>query len=101
LSNERKFDKPAIYHIRVKGNLHERWSAWFDSLTITPQPGGDTLLTGLVHDQAALHGHLAKIRDLGLPLLSVSREGSHGENEGERQPAPNGQAGDERSPTNG
>jgi len=79
IANRRKFDKSAVYHIRVKGLLGEKWSDWFDGFTITPQaadkrhPGDETLLTGPVPDQAALHGLLAKIRDLGLPLLSVKR----------------------------
>jgi hypothetical protein len=74
MSNGREFDEPAVYRIRVKGNLDHRWSGWFDSFTITPQAHDETLLTGPVVDQAALHGLLAKIRDLGLPLLSIQRE---------------------------
>ena len=69
-------DKPGIYHIRVQGELDAHWSDWFDGLAITPQAGGETQLSGRVADQAALHGLLAKIRDLGLPLLSVRRVGS-------------------------
>ena len=61
------------YRIRVKGTLDRKWSEWFNGLTITPQGNDETLLTGPVADQAALHGLLAKIRDLGLPLLSVVR----------------------------
>ena len=61
------------YQIRVEGRLDGRWSEWFNGLVITPQGEGETLLTGSVADQAALHGVLAKIRDLGLPLLSVIR----------------------------
>ncbi len=68
-----EFDKQCVYHIRVKGNLDQKWSDWFDGFAITPQAGDETLLTGPVADQAALHGLLAKIRDLGLPLLSVKR----------------------------
>jgi hypothetical protein len=74
MSNGRGFDKPGIYHIRVKGNLDQRWSDWFDGFGITPQTGDETLLAGPVADQAALHGLLNKIRDLGLPLLLVKRE---------------------------
>lgn len=74
MTDGRKFDKPGIYQIRVKGVLDEKWSDWFDGLTITPQDD-ETLLTGPVRDQAALHGLLAKVRDLGLPLLSVKRIG--------------------------
>ena len=74
MTNTRKFDKPGIYHIRVKGNLDQRWSDWFDGFTVTAQPGDETLLTGPVADQAALHGLLSKVRDLALPLLLVKRE---------------------------
>jgi hypothetical protein len=68
-----KHDGQAIYQIRVKGILDEQWSEWFDGLTIAPQACGETLLTGPVRDQAALHGLLARVRDIGLPLLSVKR----------------------------
>jgi hypothetical protein len=73
MTNGRKFDERATYHIRVRGNLEERWSDWFDGFTITPLADDETLLIGAVADQAALHGLLAKIRDLGLPLLSLER----------------------------
>ena len=73
MTNGRAFSKPSLYHIRVKGILDEKWSDWFDGFTITPQADDETLLAGPVADQAALHGLLAKIRDLGLPLLSVQR----------------------------
>ena len=63
--------QPPVYQIRVKGRLGPRWADWFGDLTITPGGNGDTLLTGPVVDQAALHGLLARVRDLGLPLLSV------------------------------
>jgi hypothetical protein len=59
------------YKITVKEQLDDTWSAWFDGLTVTAAPGGGTLLAGLVRDQAALHGLLAKIRDLGLTLVAV------------------------------
>jgi hypothetical protein len=59
------------YEIRVRGHLDDRWSAWFEGLTLTPLENGKTLIAGPIQDQAALHGVLAKIRDLGLPLLSV------------------------------
>lgn len=68
-----EFDKQRLYQIRVKGNLDKKWSDWFDGFTITPRASDETLLTGLVTDQCALHGLLAKILDLGLPLLSVKR----------------------------
>ena len=73
MTDGREFDKQAIYQIRVKGNLDGKWSDWFDDFTVTPQANGETLMTGPVADQSALHGLLAKIRDLGLPLLSVKR----------------------------
>lgn len=62
-----------VYQIRVKGHLDRRWTEWFEGLTITLEDNGDTLLTGPVVDQAALHGLLRKVRDLGLPLLSVTQ----------------------------
>jgi hypothetical protein len=64
-------DKPTIYQIRIKGQLDSQWTDWFAGLTITLEDNGDTLLTGRVIDQAALHGLLKKVRDLGMPLLSV------------------------------
>ena len=65
-------DQPIAYQIRIKGHLGAEWADWFDGLTITLEEDGDTLLTGPVIDQAALHGLLKKVRDLGLPLVSVS-----------------------------
>lgn len=73
MAASREFDRQGFYRIRVGGSLDARWSDWFDGFAIAPQAGGETLLTGPVADQAALHGLLAKIRDLGLPLLSVER----------------------------
>jgi hypothetical protein len=64
-------DEPGFYEIRLKGHLNDRWAERFDGLTITLEEDGDTLLTGLVADQAALHGLLKRIRDLGMPLVSV------------------------------
>ena len=64
--------EPGVYEIRVKGHLDDKWADWFEGLTITREDNGDTLLTGRVIDQAALHGLLKKVRDLGLPLVSVS-----------------------------
>ncbi|HSG15989.1 MAG TPA: hypothetical protein VLE70_06660 [Anaerolineae bacterium] len=66
-------NEPALYEIRLKGHLADRWAGWFEGLAITLEEDGDTLLTGPVVDQAALHGLLKKVRDLGLPLLSVNR----------------------------
>ncbi len=63
--------EPGFYEIRIKGHLEDRWAAWFGGLTITLEDNGDTLLSGPVVDQAALHGMLRKVRDLGMPLLSV------------------------------
>ncbi len=65
--------QPVAYQIRIKGHLGSQWKDWFEGLTITLEDNGDTLLTGPVVDQAALHGLLKKVRDLGMPLLSVSR----------------------------
>ncbi len=64
--------EPGVYEIRIKGHLEDRWAAEFEGLTITLEEDGDTLLTGPVVDQAALHGFLKKVRDLGMPLISVS-----------------------------
>jgi hypothetical protein len=63
--------EPELYEIRVRGHLESRWASQFEGLTITLKDNGDTLLTGPVTDQAALHGLLKKVRDLGLPLVSV------------------------------
>jgi hypothetical protein len=60
------------YEIRIKGHLEARWVEWFDGLSITLEEDGNTLLSGPVADQAALHGLLKKVRDVGLPLLSVN-----------------------------
>ena len=66
-------DQPNIYRIKIKGRLDDQWTEWFEGLTITPEAGGNTQLTGPVIDDAALHGLLKKVRDLGLPLISVNR----------------------------
>ena len=63
--------QPIVYQIRIKGHLGCQWAEWFGGLTITLEDNGVTLLTGPVVDQAALHGLLKKVRDLGMPLISV------------------------------
>jgi hypothetical protein len=63
--------RPRLYQIRITGRLDARWAEWFEGLGVTTD-GGDTLLTGRVIDQAALHGLLRRVRDLGLPLVSVT-----------------------------
>ena len=68
-----EMDTPFVYEIRVEGHLSDRWSAWFDELTIQTEPNGDTRLTGLLADQAVLYGVLAKIHNLNLGLVSVVR----------------------------
>jgi hypothetical protein len=65
--------EPARYELRVQGVLEPHWSAWFEGLQVTSDQPGQTTIAGPVVDQAALHGLLAKVRDLGLPLLSVRR----------------------------
>jgi hypothetical protein len=63
---------PDWYEIRIQGHLDERWTTWFDGMTVEPEPAGVTVLRGAVIDQTALHGLLARLRDLGLPLISVA-----------------------------
>ena len=65
--------QPIVYQIRLRGHLSDQWTDWFECLTITLEEDGDTLLTGSVLDQAALFGLLKKVRDLGMPLVSVNR----------------------------
>ena len=65
-------DQPRVYQIRIKGYLSPQCTDWFEGLTITLEENGNTLLTGTMVDQAALHGLLKKVRDLGMPLLSVN-----------------------------
>jgi len=73
MSNGRIFDEPMMYQIRIKGGLSPYWSDWFDGFTITAQTNNETVLVGSIADQSALHGLLAKLRDLGLPILLVKR----------------------------
>jgi hypothetical protein len=76
MSNDRNSkinsDQPVVCQIRIKGYLDPKWRVWFDGLTITQEEEGITLLSGPVIDQAALHGLLRKVRDLGMPLISVT-----------------------------
>jgi hypothetical protein len=65
--------RPMVYQIRIQGHLGAQWTDWFGGLTITLEDNGETLLTGAVVDQAALHGLLRKVRDLGVPLISAIR----------------------------
>jgi hypothetical protein len=70
-------ESPAHYEIRVRGVLDSRWPAWFEELRLSSDEAGQTTIAGPVADQAALHGLLAKIRDLGLPLLLVRHIDPH------------------------
>jgi len=71
LADAEAHQEPERYEIQLKGHLDDRWAAWFSGLTITRETNGTTRLTGVVVDQAALHGLLRKVRDLGLPLIAV------------------------------
>jgi len=64
--------EPGFYEIRIKGHLDDRWTSWFEGLTLTLEDNGNTLLTGMLVDQAALQGLLKKVRALGMPLISVN-----------------------------
>jgi hypothetical protein len=90
MSEELPFDRPTVYRIKVKTYLDGQWSDWFEGLTIVRQPGGDTLLCGLVNDQAALYGLLKKVRDMSLGLVSVSRVDCDRERAGEDPAAKGG-----------
>lgn len=81
MNDSKKYDKSTVYQIRVKGTLDHSWSDWFDGFTITTTED-ETELTGLVADQAALHGILTKLNDLGLAIVSMTQAG------GEPKPAP-------------
>jgi len=71
-SLENDAGQPMVCQIRIKGHLGDQWTDWFDGLTITLEDNGDTLITGPVVDQAALHGLRKKVRDLNMPLISVN-----------------------------
>ncbi len=73
INSESEKAQPMIYQIRIKGHLDRHWTDWFECLTITALDNGETLLTGPVLDQAALHGLLRKVRDVGIPLVSLMR----------------------------
>ena len=81
MNDSKKYDESTVYQIRVKGTLDPSWSDWFDGFTITTAED-ETELTGLVADQAALHGILTKLNDLGLAIVSMTQAG------GEPKPAP-------------
>ena len=66
-------DQTLVYQIKIEGHLRAEWAVWFEGLSVTLQPDGTTLLSGPVVDQAALYGLLKKVRDLGLPLISVNQ----------------------------
>ncbi len=71
MTNQKTYDQPRRYQIQIKGNLDDKWADWFDGFAIANQNGCSTL-TGTVPDQAALHGLISKIRDLGLPLMLIA-----------------------------
>ncbi len=73
INSESDPGQPLVYQIRIKGHLGRQWTGWFGGLTLTLEDNGETLLTGPVVDQAALHGVLRTVRDVGMPLLSVIR----------------------------
>jgi hypothetical protein len=73
INSEMNPDQPMIYQIRIKGHLGCQWTDWFEGLTITLEDNGETLLTGPVVDQAALHGLLKRVHDVAMPLISVIR----------------------------
>ena len=64
-------NQPMVYEIRIKGHLGPQWTEWFEGMVVTREENGDTLLTGPVVDQAALHGLLQRLRDIGIPLISL------------------------------
>jgi hypothetical protein len=72
IRSDRDPGQPVVYQIRIRGHLGRHWADWFGGMAITQEDNGDTLLIGAVIDQAALHGLLRKVRDLAMPLVSVS-----------------------------
>ncbi len=72
IHSDTSLDQPAVYRIRIKGHLGPQWSDWFEGMVIRRVANGETTITGPVTDQAALHGMLRKVRDLGVPLLSIT-----------------------------
>jgi len=88
-NSEHEANQPTVYQIRIKGHLGRHWTDWFEGLTITLEED-DTLLTGAVTDQPALHGILKKVRDLGMPLLSVNSLGSGTQDMSEVKNQPSG-----------
>lgn len=70
---ERGYDEAGQYEIRIRGHLDDRWTGWFEGLTLIQEKNGDTLISGQVIDQAALFGLLRKVREMGMPLVSVNR----------------------------
>lgn len=97
-------DQPLFYEVRIKGHLGDRWNDWFDQMIVTPRANGETTLIGPITDQAALHGVLTKIRDLGLQLLSVTEiesleAATHERREGKLSEQPDNSPGATR-PTN-
>ena len=68
-------DRPSIYHIRITGHLDDEWADWFGGASVEPEQDGNTLLICQVIDQSTLHGLLRRIRDLGMPLISINRVG--------------------------
>jgi hypothetical protein len=84
MSEIRPFDRPVVYRIRINTHLGDEWSEWFEGLNIIREPNGESLLCGLVTDQAALYGLLKKVRDMGLGLISVTRVECDGKGAGPR-----------------
>ena len=73
MQKETNFNSPSVYRIQLQENLETNWSEWFEELEVTQETDGGTLLTGVLADQAALHGLIRKVRDLGLTLVSLQR----------------------------